>query len=67
MIQARQQSRKQQMDSFFAEMEAKYAEADKPKTKGKGKAKKKWCMLSNFWFWFVGVVVAKGSIIQLYC
>lgn len=41
MIQARQQSRKQQMDSFFAEMEAKYAEADKPKTKGKGKAKKK--------------------------
>lgn len=49
MIQSKQQSRKQQMDSFFSDIEAKYTELDeteqkrksKPKSKPKSKSKSK--------------------------
>ena len=45
LIQSKQQSRKQQMDSFFTDIEAKYAELDeaeqKRKSKSKSKSKKK--------------------------
>ncbi|CAG2252959.1 DNAJC9 [Mytilus edulis] len=40
LIHSNQQSRAKQMDSFFADLEAKYAEPEK-KTKVKGKSKKK--------------------------
>ncbi|VDI68740.1 Hypothetical predicted protein, partial [Mytilus galloprovincialis] len=40
LIHSNQQSRAKQMNSFFADLEAKYAEPEK-KTKSKGKSKKK--------------------------